>query len=115
MRYQFLGLIDMNESEYLMASAVGSATIGWPNFKLLIIETLIQGFSQINSLLIFMLLYIKAILAIGSFYWIYKIIQNIEFTYKRHRSRVFSNYLENLIAVGIVVFIVATILRWILF
>ncbi|MEK6862259.1 MAG: hypothetical protein AABY07_09930 [Nanoarchaeota archaeon] len=115
MSYKFLGLMDMNESEYLMANAVGSATIGWPDFNILIIDTLINGFSKLDSFIFYMLLLIKLIIALSSFYWIYKILQNIEFTYKRHTSNVFNNYLANLVLIGLVVFILATILRKIIF
>lgn len=114
MSYKFLGWINMNESEYLVANAVGSATIGWPDFNELILDTLIKGMSDL-SFIYYILLIIKAILAISSFYWIYKLIQNIDFTYRSHGEPVFINYLAKMFIVGVVVFLVGLILQKILF
>ena len=115
MSHDFLGLISMNESEYLISNAVASATIGWPNFKILIIDTLIKGIYEIDSNFLEIMLIVKFILALTSLYWIYKLVSNIEFTYKRHSSLIFDNYMSNLIATGIIIFVLATLVRWIIF
>ena len=104
----------MNESEYLMANAVGSVTIGLPNFNRLIIDTLIKGINKISWFMEILLIF-KAVLAITSFYWIYKLVKNIDFTYRKHTKWVFERYLKNLLITGIIIFVLANVVRWIIF